>query len=249
MTDWRSPAGYHPAQAADGPPPPKERTPEEEATHRAKMTAFARWIWSETKPAAGTLAEVYLYSRLLTMRPPQSLRLHHALRYDELGSLPAIIGKVEHIDHGHTAVHCTWLHPDHTSGIPHRGARKTFGPTGGGAVRFGWPKPTQWLVVAEGIETTLALVLATGRPGWAALSARGIIGLKLPPDARQVLIGVDRDYDGQKASRIATKRWLADGRRVRPVRPPRLGTDWNDVLTGRAPAMGSECTTTIFAMR
>jgi putative DNA primase/helicase len=227
---------YHPAQAADGPPAPRELTPEEKAAHRQKMTALARWLWSETVPIGGTLAEIYLCSRLLLMRPPASLRLHYALRLDEIGKLPAMLGKVEHIEHGFVAVHVTYLHPSYDGGAPRRGARKTFGPTGGGAVRFGWPKPNRWLVIGEGIETTLSLIMATKRPGWAALSARGIIGLQLPPAARQVLIGADRDHDGRKAARIAQERWLAEGRRVRVITPPTPGTDWNDVLIGRAPA-------------
>lgn len=203
------------------------------------MTALARSLWSESVPARGTLAETYLWSRLITMPPPPALRLHYGLRLDELGKLPAMVAKVEHIERGFCAVHVTFLHRDH-SGDVRRGARKTFGPTGGGAVRFGWPRPNQWLVVAEGLENTLALVLATGRPGWAALSTSGIRGLLLPPEARQVLIGADNDPegDGQAAASAAKRRWLAEGRRVRILVPPTPETDWNDVLIGRAPAMG-----------
>jgi hypothetical protein len=227
---------YHPAQAADRPSPPK-RTPEEEAAHRTKMTALARWLWSETVPIGGTIAETYLWSRLLMMqRPPSTLRLHHALRLDELGKLPAMLGRIDHLDHGFRAVHVTFLHPSYAGDAPSRGPRMAFGPISGGAVRFGWPRPDRWLVVGEGIETTLSLVLAAGCPGWAALSARGILRLKLPPEARQVLIGADNDRDGGKAARRAKERWIAEGRRVRIVTPPTPGTDWNDVLRGRAAA-------------
>jgi putative DNA primase/helicase len=235
VPDWPH-TGYHPAQAACGPRGRPQRTPEAEAAHREKMTRLARWLWGETVRARGTLVEVYLWSRLLTMPPPPSLRLHYGLRLDETGKLPAMVGKVEHLDHGFTAVHVTWLHPDYHTGAARRGARKTFGPVGGGAVRFGWPRPEKWVVVGEGIETTLSLVLSTGCPGWAALSARGIIGLKLPPAARQVLIGADADADGQKAARLAKERWIAEGRRVRILTPPTPGIDWNDVLRGRSDA-------------
>ena len=124
----------------------------------------------------------------------------------------------------------TFLHPDHHTGSARRGARKTFGPIARGAVRFGWPRPDQWLVIGEGIETTLSLALSTGRPGWAALSARGIIRWPLPPEARQVLIGADADRDGQNAARLAKERWISEGRRVRIVAPATAGADWNDVL-------------------
>jgi putative DNA primase/helicase len=227
MLDWR-----------DGEKPRPLLSEAELAAHRRKMTKFARALWGESVRGHGTIVEVYLWSRLLTMRPPASLRLHYGLRLDEAGKLPAMLGKVEHIEHGFTAIHVTFLHPDYHTGIPRRGARKTFGPVAGGAVRFGWPRPDRWLCVGEGIETTLSLSLATGRPGWAALSARGIIGLQLPPEARQVLIGADGDEEGQKVARLAAQRWIAEGRRVRILTPPMPGADWNDVLIGRAPAIG-----------
>jgi putative DNA primase/helicase len=217
-----------------------QKTPEELAAHRRKMTAVARWLWDGESVSAHNTSPVavYLYSRLITMPPPPSLRLHWGLRDPAAGfKRPAMLGKVEHVEHGFTAVHITWLVPDGI-GLWRRGARKTFGPIGGGAVRFGWPKPDRWLVVGEGIETTLSLVLSTGCPGWAALSARGLAGLKLPPEARQVLIAGDNDADGQKGARIATRRWIAEGRPVRIITPPVPGTDWSDVLRGRAPAIG-----------
>jgi putative DNA primase/helicase len=227
VLDWR-----------EGTRPWPQRPPEELAAHRRKMTAFARWLWSETVPAQGTLVETYLWSRLLTMPPPPTMRLHWGLRLDAAGKLTAIVAKVEHVEHGFTAVHVTWLHPDYHTGAARRGARKTFGPIGGGAVRFGEPQPDQWLVVGEGLESTLSLVLSTGRPGWAALSTRGVRNLLLPPEARQVLVGADNDPggDGQAAARAAKERWIAEGRRVRIITPPVPNTDWNDVLTGRAPA-------------
>ena len=224
MLDWREGARPWPQKL--------KRTPEEEAAHRAKMTAFARWLWSESVPARGTLVEVYLWSRLLTMPPPPSLRLHYRLRLDEIGKLPAMVGKVEHIEHGFTAIHVTWLHPDYHAGGARRGARKTFGPIGGGAVRFGWPKPGKWLTVAEGVESTLSAMQLTGLPGWAALSDGGIERLLLPPEARQVLICADNDANGrgEAAARNAAERWLSEGREVRLALPPETGSDFNDVL-------------------
>jgi putative DNA primase/helicase len=234
VLDWREGAQPWPAKPHAGYRP--QRTPEERAAHRRKMTAFARSMWAETVPAQGTLVEVYLWSRLLTMAPPPTMRLHWGLRLDAAGKLPAIVAKVEHVEHGFTAVHVTWLQPDYHTRAARRGARKTFGPIGGGAVRFGEPQPDQWLVVGEGLESTLSLVLSTGRPGWAALSDRGVIGLQLPPEARQVLIAADNDAAGQTAARIAKERWTREGRRVRILTPPLPDTDWNDVLTGHAPA-------------
>ena len=149
MLDWE--AGW---KAGARPWPPKEQTPEQLAAHRRKMTALAHWLWNgESVPAArNTPVETYLWSRLITIPPPPSLRLHWGLR-DPTTSVkfPAMLAKVEHIERGFTAVHVTRLMPDGT-GLFRRGSRNTFGPIGGGAVRFGEPRPDQWLCVGEGVE-------------------------------------------------------------------------------------------------
>jgi putative DNA primase/helicase len=81
-------------------------------------------------------------------------------------------------------------------------------------------------------------MIASGWPGWAAISATGIERLILPPSpvASQVLIGADHDESstGERAARAAAARWVAEGRRVRIALPPDVGSDWSDVLCGAA---------------
>jgi putative DNA primase/helicase len=104
------------------------------------------------------------------------------------------------------------------------------GEVKGGAVRLGNARPGEWLVVAEGIETTLAVMQATALSGWAALSATGVASLILPPEADKVLIAADHDKNGvgQKAAVQAIERFRAEGRRAELLMPPTPGTDWND---------------------
>src|SRR5262249_60396196 len=94
--------------------------------------------------------------------------------------------------------------------------------------------PAQWLVMGEGLKTTLSVMQARGLPGWAALSATGIETLILPPEANKIIIAIDRDENrrGQNAAQVAAERWLPEGRRVRAAKPPGAG-DFNDVLTGK----------------
>jgi putative DNA primase/helicase len=91
-------------------------------------------------------------------------------------------------------------------------------------------------MAGEGIETTLAAMTATGLPAWSALSTSGLSALILPPVVRTVIILADNDPNGagERAARTATARWLAEGRRVRVAMPPEPGSDFNDVLIGRA---------------
>jgi putative DNA primase/helicase len=208
----------------------------------ALRTAWPLKIWRDSRSGAATIVEPYLASR--GMEPdqwPGSLRFNpRCLRpRDDDGNfvspLPAMVALVEHVQHGPIGVHCTYIRPDGSAkaDLPKKEQRACFGPIAGGAVRFGEPHPGLWLVVGEGIESTLSAALACGLPAWAALSASGIEALLLPSNATHVLIAADNDVNGrgQCAAHQAAARWLADGRRVRIALPP-VGSDFNDLLTG-----------------
>ena len=89
-------------------------------------------------------------------------------------------------------------------------------------------------MVGEGIETCIAAMQATGNPAWAALSTSGLRSLDLPKNVRNVIVLADGDDPGETAARDCASRWKREGRRVRIARPPR-GSDFNDMLVGRAP--------------
>ena len=84
----------------------------------------------------------------------------------------------------------------------------------------------------------LSVALALHCPGWAALSTGGLIALRLPPEARHILIAADNDAGGygDHVARMAQARWLAEGRMARIMLPRSSGTDSNDVLRGYADA-------------
>ena len=215
----------------------------------ASRTARALKIWQSTEHGTGSLVELYLASRRITLDQwPTSLRFHPRCPRpkDDSGNfvlpLPAMVALVEHIERGPVGVHCTYLRSDGGGKADVEKQKAIFGPVAGGAVRFGTRRPGEWLAVAEGIETTLSVVTACSIPAWAALSAGGIKNLLLPPEATQVIVCADHDANGvgERAARAATARWLAEGRRVRIAMPPERGSDFNNVLTGRAAASVSE---------
>ena len=90
-------------------------------------------------------------------------------------------------------------------------AARTASALAGGAVRLAQVRAGQWLLVAEGLETTFSVMHACALPGWAALSAGGIKSLVLPPSANMVLICADNDANGvgQRAANVAAERFLA----------------------------------------
>jgi putative DNA primase/helicase len=228
MIDWRDGAQPWPAKPAE--------TAEQKEARRTRMLAAAREIWSATVDPAGTLLEIYLWSRQLRLRRvPSTLRLHYGLWHRESGEKrPAMVARIDHPERGFVAVHATYLTMDGSAKASLVPVRKTFGLFSGGAVRFGSPRSDRWLIVGEGLETVLSVAFALGCPGWAALSWAGLVAMRLPPAARQVLIAADNDLDdtGIEAAERAARRWAGEGRRIRVIAPPTPGTDWNDVLRG-----------------
>ena len=198
----------------------------------ANRTAAALKIWRSAAPAANTLVETYLQSRGIDIVPPTSLRFHPALPHPSGGLWPAMIALVRTSDDVPVAIHRTFLARDGGGKAPVDKQKMMLGRCHGGAVRLGTAHPDRWLVLAEGIETTLSVMQACELPSWAALSANGLKKLILPPDAVNVLICADNDHNGtgQRAARDAAERFLLEGRRVRIATPPNSNTDFSDVL-------------------
>jgi putative DNA primase/helicase len=212
-----------------------ERHREAEARDRQRRIANALDLWGECHSAPGTIVERYLRSRELIEPIPHSLRMHGMLRHRESGgSRPAMVGLVEHVEHGPVGVHLTYLSTDGSMQATVEPRKRSLGPVGGGAVRLA--PAAELLMVGEGIETALAAMQATAQPAWAALSTSGLMGLILPPVVRTVAILADNDANGasERAAFAAADRWLSEGRRVKIAIPPEPRTDFADVLLGRA---------------
>jgi hypothetical protein len=87
------------------------------------------------------------------------------------------------------AVHRNLSRHGHTK-APVDPAKMMLGPCPGGAVRLG-PIGDR-VMIAEGIETALSAMQATGQTAWAALSTSGVRALELPSD--------DADANGARRS-------------------------------------------------
>jgi hypothetical protein len=212
-----------------------ERYHKAQARKRSQRIAEALDLWRhETCPAAGSVVEVYLWSRLITRLPiPATVRVSRSWqRHPEGGRRPCMVALVEHVDGGAVAIHRTFLAIDGSAKASFRKPRLSLGPVGGGAVRLAPAGET--LLVGEGVETTMSGMQETGIPGWAALSAGGLETLVLPPLplAHKVIILADHDANGrgEEAARDAARRWLAEGREPSLAMPKAINTDWNDVL-------------------
>jgi hypothetical protein len=70
-----------------------------------------------------------------------------------------MVGLIEHVLKGAMGVHCTFLRADGSGKAEIEKPKAMFGPMGGGAVRFGWPRADRPMAVAEGLETALSVAV------------------------------------------------------------------------------------------
>ncbi len=188
-------------------------------------------IWGQSQLAAGTPAEAYLRHRGINTPVPPSIRYNPGVKYTPSGlRLPCMVSAVQAPDRSITAIHRTYIRDDGQGKAGVAKPKMLLGSINGGAVRLayvGGPK----MVVAEGLETALSVMEATGLPVWAALSASYFIGLALPelPLAAEVVIAADHDNAGIVGAEKAAALWSSQGRKVWIAQPPKPGTDFNDM--------------------
>jgi hypothetical protein len=199
-----------------------------------KTLDFARRVWREAIPAAGTLAETYLASRGLTLPARKVLRFHPACRR-ETERLPAMIALMQDPATGEPCgVHRTFLRHDGQGKAPGQ-AKMMLG--GAGVVRLSPDSEvTTGLGLSEGIETGLSIIqVGQWSPVWAAGNAGAIAAFPVLRGVEALTIFADGDKAGTKAATTCAERWRGEGREV-TVRAAPAGLDWNDIARRRAAA-------------
>lgn len=226
--------------------PPDDATPE-------RMKKLVQRIWNEARAVTlGDVVDRYLRGRGLALSSyPGSLRFHPALGYYQkegvakarkVAEYPAMLASVQDAQ-GAVTLHRTYLQAGRKLDAPD--AKKGLsGGFSGAAVRLA--EPTDELAVCEGIETGIAVFLATRKPVWCALSAGNLEKLWVPDTVRSVCVYGDNDADGDftgQASAYAAARRLkreevqGGPRAIRVFLPRQAGTDWADVWRQRQEAV------------
>lgn len=207
-------------------------------------------IWNEARPVtADDVVGRYLASRgLILSEYPAALRFHPKLRYyskDAKGrprpvaDYPAMVACLRDAEGNVFAIQRTYL-PDGKK-LTGGDAKKSLG-RGISGVPVQLYEPTEELAIAEGIEKSLAVHLATGIPTWAMLGAGNFEKLWIPDTVTRVSIYADNDADGDFTGQACAfalarrlKREEKEGmrREVRVFVPKVPGVDWSDIWLRR----------------
>jgi hypothetical protein len=217
-----------------------------------RRAAHAMWLHAEAD-IGGTAVESYLRGRGINLRQlgrfPRALRFHRGLyhRPSRL-TLPAMVAAIAGPDGAHIATHRIWLDqaaPGMWVKARVDTPKMAFGPFATGSIRLwrgasGKPLkdalPDETIVIGEGIETCLSVVIAC--PELRVLSAVSLGNMGsvwLPEQVRQVILCADADDNAaaRAAFQRAVERHMDAGRDVRIARPS-YGKDFNDMLQGAA---------------
>lgn len=159
---------------------------------------------------------------------------------------PAMLAAVRDVSGQLVTLHRTLLNADGRKAdvsVPKRLMRLPDDRTiNGCAIRFG--EPREVLALAEGIETALSVVVATGLPCWACICAHGMEVVEIPKQVKRVLIFEDKDLSGtgERAAQALYLRLKTEGVQVRVASVPSevpvglKGIDWNDALLELGPS-------------
>ncbi len=205
-------------------------------TEPALTMALARRVWTEGTDPAGSPVDIYLRSRGLSPPAYAPLRFHPACpRGAE--RLPAMLALMtDPVTNRPLGVHRTFL----ASAGRGKAAGRTKMMVGhAGIIRLVPDNGvTRGLGVAEGIETSLAVMQHAGwLPVWACASAGGISRFPVLGGIEALTIFTDRDDKGAgfAAAKACAERWVAAGREATIALPPG-GTDWLNALLPRRTA-------------
>jgi Toprim domain len=181
-----------------------------------------RWLWSQRKSLAGTIAETYLravrgYGGVL----PATIAFLPA-RDDHSPAMIAAFGLTHEVEPGViaiassavTGVHLTRLRPDGLAKADDGQSKKMVGFSAGSPIVLGSTNDLLGLSITEGIEDGLSVSEALGTGVWAAGSASRLPALaaNIPSWIECVTIVADDDPDGHRHALELYRRIL--GRRI-----------------------------------
>jgi len=168
---------------------------------------------------------------------PKCLRYIPSLNYYDddrklVGAFPAMLAIISNPKGEPVSLHRTYLTSDgKKANVPT--PKKLMSPIRNGAMRGGAIRlfeATNQIAIAEGIETALAVYVATGIPAWSTVSASMMKSLVVPSKTETILIFADNDENqtGQNAANFLANRLCKKGHSVKVMIPDSVG-DWLNI--------------------
>jgi hypothetical protein len=172
---------------------------------------------------------------------PPCLLYHPSLAYYDDGKLisrhPALVSKLEDIQHNLITLHLIYLTPDGCKASvpnPKPNPKKLMPPIIAGTAMRGaiqLDEPGNVLGIAEGLETSLWLRKQSIWPFWACYCASAMRQVQIPWGVREVLIFPDTNKVGRQAAKDAADRLVSERFKV-VIMPPPASCDWDDIVQG-----------------
>lgn len=228
------------------------RSAQEEAARRS-ISIASKWDAAQIlNPQLPSQRPLMMYLRMRSILPDnfahlRNIRFSPSETYVDsngeiAGKYPCMISAVRDASGELVTLHRTYLTP--------RGTKIDFGPAkklmalpagktiNGASIQFGPIGKDGILCVAEGVETALSVVKATGYPCASTISANGMSAYVPPRGVKAVFIFADKDKSltGQNAADALRRRLLEKGIPAVICLPNEAdlfgekGVDWNDVL-------------------
>jgi Toprim domain len=194
-----------------------------------------RWRhpWARARPIPGTPAEAYLRGRKLVFDDPEGRVLRFVERRarknpdtDKLENYPALLCALSDIRSGEqVGIVNIFLEPGGRDRLRDGKGKTNTGRSKGAAVMLSaFDEPTDGLVICEGAETGVALLMAGIAPVWACAGAGTMTQFPVLGGVEALTIAADADTPGQQAAEAAAQRWRSAGREVSIIAPP--AGDW-----------------------
>jgi hypothetical protein len=208
--------------------------PADPATGHRPSSDSAIQLWTEAEHIGGTLAELYFYSRGLTVPKTahDALRFHPRCPFGSGNRYPSLLALYRDIQTDEPkAISRTALTA--TGG---KIGRKVLGPKSGCAIKLSpHDSVTLGLTIGEGVETVLGGMSEGFYPAWALGDASELAKFPFLQGTETLTILVDNDESGTgNRSAIAfSQRWTAAGAEVRRVIPDTVGADMADIASKR----------------
>ena len=242
--------GGQPVEVRNSLPPKRddsdELTPEKIIKNKAKH----KTLWEACRPVTeGDPVWKYLHNRIPGFNGgmiSKMIRFHPALPYwvknedgsfEKKGVHPAMVSMILAPDGSCQDLHRTYL-TENGEKAPYDDVKKTLASIGvkGGAIRL--VRPTgNVLAVAEGIETSYAVILFKNLPCWATSNTSGMKNFEIPDGIDYLYIFADNDKPnkfgkraGFEAAHTLRERAEAKGIIVKVHAPTKVGTDMLDLL-------------------